>query len=70
MIIGSFKSAVAKLIRRAGRKDFQWHKSYYDRIIRSDEELERIREYIRNNPARTLTEQAMDFMGLEMDGME
>jgi len=29
-----------------------WQRNYYDHIIRSDEELERVRAYIRNNPAR------------------
>lgn len=28
-----------------------WHRSYYDRVIRDEEELERIREYIKVNPA-------------------
>ena len=29
-----------------------WQRNYYDRIIRNDAELNRIRQYIRNNPAR------------------
>ena len=29
-----------------------WQRNYYEHIIRSDEELERIREYIRTNPER------------------
>lgn len=29
---------------------FQWHRSFYDRVIRDDQELAHIREYIRNNP--------------------
>lgn len=29
-----------------------WHRNYYDRIIRNEEELRAIREYIENNPAR------------------
>ncbi len=28
-----------------------WQRNYYEHIVRNDEELERIREYIRNNPA-------------------
>jgi hypothetical protein len=27
-----------------------WHRNYYDRIIRNNDELHRIREYILNNP--------------------
>ncbi len=30
--------------------NFKWQKSYYDRIIRNNDELNRIRRYIRNNP--------------------
>jgi REP element-mobilizing transposase RayT len=29
---------------------FRWQKSYYDRVIRHDGELKRIREYMRDNP--------------------
>jgi hypothetical protein len=29
-----------------------WQRSFYDRIIRNDYELERTREYIRNNPIK------------------
>ncbi len=50
VIVGAYKSAVSKRIRRAGGFEFQWQKSYYDRIIRHDEELNRIREYVAGNP--------------------
>ena len=49
-IIGAFKTTSSKFIHIAGFKSFQWHRSFYDRIIESDEELENIREYIRQNP--------------------
>jgi len=29
-----------------------WQRNYFERIIRNEEELQRIREYIRSNPAR------------------
>jgi len=29
-----------------------WQRNYYDRIIRDEDELWRIREYIANNPAQ------------------
>jgi putative transposase len=51
-IIGSYKSAVSKLIHESGHSNFRWHKSYYDRIIRNEKELNRIRRYIINNPIR------------------
>jgi REP element-mobilizing transposase RayT len=33
---------------------FQWQKSYHDRIIRNEDELDRIRKYIIQNPANWL----------------
>jgi REP element-mobilizing transposase RayT len=29
-----------------------WHRNYYEHIIRSEASLDKIREYIRSNPAR------------------
>jgi hypothetical protein len=29
-----------------------WQRNYYERIVRHENELNRVREYIRNNPAR------------------
>ena len=29
-----------------------WQRSYHDRIVRNDEELNRIRKYIINNPSK------------------
>jgi hypothetical protein len=29
-----------------------WQRNYYERIIRNEDELNRVREYILNNPAR------------------
>ncbi|HAP37414.1 hypothetical protein A2574_04025 [Candidatus Shapirobacteria bacterium RIFOXYD1_FULL_38_32] len=49
-IIGSFKSASSKMIHWTGRNEFEWHKSYHDRIIRNEKELENVRRYIKNNP--------------------
>ncbi|MFN8672763.1 MAG: transposase [Candidatus Sericytochromatia bacterium] len=31
---------------------FQWHKSFHDRIIRSEKELNNVRNYIKNNPLK------------------
>ena len=33
-------------------KSFQWQRSFYERIIRSEQEAHRIREYIQTNPLR------------------
>jgi REP element-mobilizing transposase RayT len=51
-IVRSFKSATAKAINdlRNSRGSPVWQRNYYERIIRSEPELYRIREYIANNP--------------------
>ena len=33
-----------------------WHRNYYDRIIRNENELHEIREYILNNPVNWETD--------------
>jgi len=51
-IIGAFKTTAATRVNKLrGLMGVPvWQKSFYDRIIRNDRELERIQEYIRNNP--------------------
>lgn len=51
-IIGAFKTTSSKMIHQRGYTDFKWQKSFYDRVIRHDEELSRIRDYIFGNPAK------------------
>ncbi len=51
-IIGQFKSICTKKIRRMGFKFFKWQDRYYDHIIRDENELHKIRSYIRLNPKR------------------
>ena len=48
-IIRGFKIGVTKW-RHQNNYDFEWQKSFYDRIIRNEKSLDKIREYIRNNP--------------------
>ena len=49
-IVASYKSAVTKTARRCGFQDFAWHRGFHDRIIRDQDELIRIEDYIRSNP--------------------
>jgi len=49
VVIGVFKAAVSRRTR-ARKLPFWWQPRYYDRIVRSDRELERIRRYIADNP--------------------
>ena len=50
-VIRSYKSAVAKKVHIID-PDFSWQPRYYDHLIRSDQELCRIRQYIINNPGK------------------
>jgi REP element-mobilizing transposase RayT len=53
-IIGYFKMNSAKYVNRlrgaAGHT--LWQRNYYDHVIRDENELSRIREYIHNNPLK------------------
>ncbi len=53
-IIGKFKSYSSRKIRNllVNKDEFEWQKSFYDRIIRNDKELYNIRKYIQENPLR------------------
>ena len=57
-IIRGFKTFSSKQINekiKSGNK-FEWQKSYYDRIIRTERELENVRKYIINNPVNLKNE--------------
>ncbi len=48
-IVGGYKSAVTKHVRRLGYQ-FTWQSRFHDYIIRNDLEYDRIVKYIQNNP--------------------
>jgi REP element-mobilizing transposase RayT len=48
-IVRGFKGSV-KSYADKNNLIFEWQKGYYDRIIRNEDELNRIRKYIRENP--------------------
>jgi REP element-mobilizing transposase RayT len=52
-IIRSFKSAVTKRSSESCNVSSHriWQRNYYEHVIRNDDELDGIREYIANNPA-------------------
>ena len=50
-VIRSYKSAVSKNVHLID-PDFSWQPRYYDHLIRSDQELDRIRKYIIDNPVK------------------
>ena len=52
-IIGSYKSIVKKTTNeKLPNFGFTWQSRFYDRIIRNNAELNKIRQYIINNPIR------------------
>jgi len=52
LVIRKFKSAVTGKCRAINRFDFAWQSNYYDHIVRNERELNAIRQYIANNPAK------------------
>ena len=50
--VNAFKTTTSKLIHQHGLMEFIWQRSFYDHVIRNDESLRGIREYITNNPMK------------------
>lgn len=56
-LIGAFKTTASKRIHReTDCVDFSWQKSFHDRIVRNDDEMNRICEYILGNPQNWKTD--------------
>lgn len=53
-ILGQFKSVVTKRVNSLRQTPGApvWQRNYYERIIRDEEALQRVRRYIQNNPTR------------------
>ena len=51
VIVGSFKSAASRRVGRA-----IWQRSYWDHVIRNENELNCMRHYIEDNPLRWPTD--------------
>ncbi len=52
IIVNHYKGSVARWCRKNGFKEFSWQKNYYDHIIRNQDDLHRIRNYIKYNPLK------------------
>jgi REP element-mobilizing transposase RayT len=50
VIVRTSKAAVTTFCRKEGHPDFQWQRNYYERVIRDAAELNRVRQYISDNP--------------------
>jgi REP element-mobilizing transposase RayT len=51
-VIRGFKIGVTKWFRQNTHIQTVWQRNYYEHIIRNEESLNRIREYIATNPLR------------------
>ena len=50
VIVRTYKAAVTTLCRRERYAYFGWQRNYYDHVIRNGAELDRVRQYIQDNP--------------------
>lgn len=57
-IVGAYKSTLPRLVNAFRRTPgaLLWQRNYYKHVIRNDEDLARIRRYIRENPALWATD--------------
>ena len=62
-IIGGFKAGVSREIRGLGLP-FIWQRSFYDRIIRNESELLKIRKYIKLNPLKSTLHNEMENLSI------
>ena len=51
-LMGAFKTTSSKHIHLAGNHSFQWQRSFYDNIIRTDKMFYLVNNYIDENPMR------------------
>ncbi len=49
-IIQGYKAAVTREAKRKFNVNFQWQRSFYDRVIRNQNSLDKLSEYIQRNP--------------------
>jgi len=50
MLIAGFKSAVTSNLRKLGWQDRVWQRNYFEHIIRNEDDMRNIREYVIANP--------------------
>ncbi|MGH2605586.1 MAG: transposase [Anaerolineales bacterium] len=62
-VIRTYKALVTRRIHQAGEDTFLWHRNYYERVIRSDRELNAVREHILLNPEHPNVEADFDEAG-------
>ncbi len=50
IVINHFKGAISAWCQKNGHGNFKWQSGFYDHIIRTNQILYRVNEYIRDNP--------------------
>jgi len=50
IVVQNFKAEVTRQIRRTTQIYFAWQRNYFEHVIRNEDELYRVRRYIRDNP--------------------
>ena len=48
----AYKGVSTRLIRQTVNTRFAWQRNYYEHVIRNEESLNRIRQYILDNPVQ------------------
>jgi hypothetical protein len=51
-IVRAFKAASTRMIRQTANPSFAWQRNYYKHVVRNEESLNRVRQYILENFAR------------------
>jgi putative transposase len=51
-VVRTYKAVSTRMIRKISNTNFAWQRNYFEHVIRDDESLNRIRQYILDNPAR------------------
>jgi REP element-mobilizing transposase RayT len=52
VVVGTYKAAVTRQLRRSGHEHFRWQRGYHEHVVRSERTLNRLRHYIDQNPLR------------------
>jgi REP element-mobilizing transposase RayT len=52
IVVRTYKAAIARVARQKGMKEPVWQRGFFEHIIRTEQDLQRLRSYILDNPAR------------------
>jgi REP element-mobilizing transposase RayT len=51
-ILSRWKSYTGHILRKNGLKEACWQRGFYDHALRNEEDIQKVAEYIVNNPVR------------------